>query len=112
MMESNDCLFEGWNEQTCTTHIERWPDGEVETHVVKAGHINDKPEGDKMLGDPGNCHNCLCPASHWLSPSRIWPDKQSKPIFRKVVEVAAKYRQFMGRDHEGKREWLGTQAGL
>ena len=23
MMESNDCLFEGWNEQTCTTHIER-----------------------------------------------------------------------------------------
>ncbi len=43
MMETNDCLFEGWNEQTCTTHIERWPDGEVETHVVKAGHINDKP---------------------------------------------------------------------
>jgi len=27
-----------------------------------------------------------------------------------VVEVAAKYRHYMGRDHEGKREWLGTQA--
>ena len=47
MMESNDCLFEGWNEQTCTTYIERWPDrSEAETHNVKAGVINDKPEGD------------------------------------------------------------------
>ncbi len=67
-----------------------------------------------MLGNPGNCqsvcHHCLCPASHWLLPSRIWPAKQGKSIFRKVVEVAAKYRQYMGRDHEGKREWLGTQA--
>ena len=33
-----------------TPHIERWPDkSEVETHIVRAGHINDKPEGDKML---------------------------------------------------------------
>ena len=63
-----------------------------------------------MLGDPGNCHHCFCPASHWLSPDRIWPAKQGKPIFRKVVEVAAKYTQFMGRDHEGKREWLGSQT--
>ena len=111
MMECNDCLFEGWNEQTATTHIERWPDqSEVETHITRAGHINDKPEGDKMLGDPGNCHHCFCPASHWLSPDRIWPAKQGKPIFRKVVEVAAKYTQFMGRDHEGKREWLGSQT--
>ena len=70
MMECNDCLFEGWNEQTATTHIERWPDkSEVETHIVQAGHINYKPEGDKMLGDPGNCHHCFCPASHWLNPA-------------------------------------------
>ena len=70
MMECNDCLFEGWNEQTATTHIERWPDqSEVETHITRAGHIIDKPEGDKMLGDPGNCHHCFCPASHWLNPA-------------------------------------------
>ena len=94
MMECNDCLFEGWNEQTATTHIERWPDkSEVETHIVQAGHINDKPEGDKMLGDPGNCHHCFCPTSHWLNPARSWPAKQSKPVFRKVVEAAAKYKQ-------------------
>ena len=70
MMECNDCLFEGWNEQTATTHIERWPDkSEVETHIVQAGHINYKPEVDKMLCDPGNCHHCFCPASHWLNPA-------------------------------------------
>ena len=40
MMECNDCLFEGWNEQTTTTHIERWPDkSEVEAHIVQAGNI-------------------------------------------------------------------------
>ena len=50
MMECNDLLFEGWNEQTATTHLETWPDkSEVETHIVRAGHIHDKPEGDKML---------------------------------------------------------------
>ncbi len=93
MMKSNDCLFEGWNEQTYTTHIERWPaKSEVETHIVRVGAINNKPKGDKLLGGPGNCHHCLCPASHWLSPSRIWPAKEGNPIFRKVVarEVAAK----------------------
>ena len=53
MIECNDCLFEGWNDQTCKTHIERWPDqSDVETHIVRIGHIQDKPEGDKMLGDP------------------------------------------------------------
>ena len=47
MMECNDCLFEGWNEQTAKTHIEMWPDkSEVETHIVRIGHILDKPEGD------------------------------------------------------------------
>ena len=80
MMECNDCLFEGRNEQTATTHIERWPDqSEVETHITRAGHINDKPEGDKMLGDPGKCPHCFCPASHWLNPSRSWPAQQGKP---------------------------------
>jgi hypothetical protein len=34
MMECNDCLFDGWNEQTDKTHIERWTDkSEVETHI-------------------------------------------------------------------------------
>ena len=42
MMECNDCLFEGWNEQTATPHLEVWPDkSEVETHIIRAGHIND-----------------------------------------------------------------------
>ena len=54
--------------------------------------------------DPGNCHHCFCPASHWLNPARSWPAKQGIPIFRKVVAVAAKYRQYIGRDHEWKRE--------
>ena len=71
MMECNDCLFEGWNDQTCKTHIERWPDqSEVETHIVRIGHIQDKPEGDKMLGDPGVCHTCTCPAAVFLQPAR------------------------------------------
>ena len=84
MMECNDCLFEGWNEQTATTHLEVWPDkSEVETHIVRAAHINDKPEGDKMLGDPGNCHHCLCPASHWLNPERSWPAKRGITRFRR-----------------------------
>jgi hypothetical protein len=49
MMECNDCLFEGWNEQTVTTHIEMWSDqSEVEIHFVRVGHILDKLEGDKM----------------------------------------------------------------
>ena len=34
MMECNDCLFEGWNEQTAQTHFERWPDkSEVDTPI-------------------------------------------------------------------------------
>ena len=54
MKECNDCLYEGWNVETSTTHLETWPDqSEVETHIVRVGHIQDKPEGDKMLGDPG-----------------------------------------------------------
>jgi hypothetical protein len=110
MMECNDCLFEGWNEQTAKTHIEMWPDkSEVETHIVRIGHILDKPEGDKMLGDPGVCHHCHCPASHFLRPSSNFAPKQGKAIFRKVVEVAAKHRQHIGRDEEGKRIWLGSQ---
>ena len=64
MMECNDCLFEGWNEQTATTHIELWSDqSEVETHFVR---VLDKPEGDKMLGDPGVCHtSCVQPITFW-----------------------------------------------
>ena len=65
---------------------------------------------NKMLSDPGNCPHCFSPASHWLNPSWSWPAKQGKPIFRKVVEVAAKYKQYIGRDHEEKREWLGSQT--
>jgi hypothetical protein len=35
MMECNNCLFEGWNEQTANAHIERWADkSEVETQIV------------------------------------------------------------------------------
>ena len=35
MMECNDCLFEGWNEQTAQTHFERWPDkSEVDTPII------------------------------------------------------------------------------
>ena len=63
-----------------------------------------------MLSDAGNCPHCFSPASHWLNPSRSWPAKQGKPIFRKVVEVAAKYKQYMGRDHEEKHGWLGSQT--
>jgi hypothetical protein len=71
------CLFKGRNQQTAKTHIEMWPDrSEVETHIVRIGHILeldlDKKEaflleeGDKMLGDPGVCHRCHCPrASLW-----------------------------------------------
>ena len=103
MMECNDCLFEGWNEQTAKTHIERWADkSEVETHIVRFGHIQDKQEGDKMLGDPGVCHHCYCPASHFLTPSSIFPFKQGKTMFRKVVEVAARHSRPIGRDAEGK----------
>ena len=59
MMEVNDCLYEGWNEYTRDTHCEEWPDGSsAETHIVRAGSINDKPEGDKALGSPLllSCH--------------------------------------------------------
>ena len=73
MMECNDCLYEGWNAGTAATHwhIETWPDqSEVETHIVRVCHIQDKPEGDKMLGDPGVCHTCICPAKFFLHPSR------------------------------------------
>ena len=99
MMECNNCLYEGWNEQTKTTHCERWADKlEVETHIVRIGHIQDKPEWDKMLGDPGVCHHCYCPASHFLRPSRSFPPKQGKAIFRRVVEAAAKYGRYIGRD--------------
>ena len=36
MMECNDCLYEGWNEQTKTTRCERWADKlEVETHMFE-----------------------------------------------------------------------------
>ena len=62
------------------------------------------------VGWPWNCPHCFSPASHWLNPSWSWPAKQGKPIFRKVVEVAAKYKQYIGRDHEEKREWLGSQT--
>ena len=56
MMECNDCVYEGWNEQTATMHIGIWSDkSEVETYLVQIGHILDKQEGDKMLGDPGIC---------------------------------------------------------
>ena len=62
-----------------------------------------------MLGDPGVCHSCTCPAKFFLHPSRKWPLKQGQLILKKVVEVAAKYGQFMGRDGEGKRIWTGSQ---
>ena len=101
MMECNDCLFEGWNEQTATTHIEIWSDQSVvETHFVQVGHILDKQEGDKMMGEQGVCHTCYCSASHFLTPSSPWPLKPGKAIFRKVVEVAAKYGQYMGSDED------------
>ncbi len=62
MMEVNDCLSEGWNEYTKVTNCEEWPDGlSAETHIVRAGNIVDKPEGDKALGAPGGCHHCHCP---------------------------------------------------
>ena len=84
MMECNDCLYEGWNEQTKTTHCERWADKlEVETHIVRIGHIQDKPEGDKMLGDPGVCHHCFCPASHFPRPSSSFPPKQEELLNRR-----------------------------
>jgi hypothetical protein len=103
MMECNDCLFEGWNEQTAITHIERWADkSEEETRIVRFGHIQDKQEGDKMLGDPGV-------SSHFLPLSSIFPFKQGKAMFRKVVEVAARNSRHIGRDAEGKCIWLGSQ---
>ena len=34
---------------------------------------------------------------------------EGKLILKKVVEVAAKYGQFMGRDGKGKRIWTGSQ---
>jgi hypothetical protein len=76
-MECNNCMYEGWNEQTATTHIERWPDqSEMETHMARIGHIQDKQEGDKMLGSPVGCHTCHFPASFDLTPSRSWPLRQ------------------------------------
>ena len=65
--------------------------------AVPTGRLIDKPEGDEMLDDPGNCHHCFCPASHWLNLARSWPAKPGKPIFRKVVEVAAKYKPYSER---------------
>ena len=62
-----------------------------------------------MLGDPGVCHHCYCPASHFLRPSSSFPPKQGKAIFRRVVEAAAKHGRYIGRDAEGKRKWLGSQ---
>ena len=44
-MEVNDCLYEGWNEYTKDTHCEEWPDdSSAETHIVRAGTINDKQD--------------------------------------------------------------------
>ena len=112
-MECNDCLFEGWNEQTAKTHIEMWPDkSEVETHIVRIGHILDKPEGDKMLGVPVVCHHCHCPASHFLRPSSNFAPKQGKAIFRKVVEVAAKHCHHIGRAEEGNADLGSKHAGM
>ena len=80
MMEVNDCLFEGWNEYTKGTHCEEWPDGSsAETHIVRAGSIQDKPEGDKALGSPGGCHHCYCPATKYLHPEVLFlPNFESK----------------------------------
>ena len=70
MMECNDCLFDGWDVQKTTTHLERLPDkSEVETHIFWAGHINDKPEGDKMLGDLGTVTRAIAfvqPVTGWV----------------------------------------------
>jgi hypothetical protein len=50
MMECNDCLFEGWNEQTATTHIELWSDqSEVETHFVRVGFIYGRMIHDESM---------------------------------------------------------------
>jgi hypothetical protein len=62
-----------------------------------------------MSGVPGVCHHCHCPASHFLRPSSNCSLKQGKAIFRTVVEVAAKLRQHIGLDVEGKRKWQGSQ---
>ncbi len=82
-MECNDCLFEGWNEQTCTTHLERWPGkSEVETYIIRADHINDKPEGDKMLGDP------KCTASGYSSMASEF----AGPVSAAAHQLPSSYR--------------------
>ena len=71
MMECNDCLYEGWNEQTKTTHCERWADKlEVETHIVRIGHIQDKPEGDK-------CWETLGSVTTAIAQHHIFRDHQA-----------------------------------
>jgi hypothetical protein len=90
MMEFNlnDCLFEVWDEQAAKTHIERWADkSEVETHIFRFGHIQDKQEGKKMLGDPGVCHHCYCPAPHFLTPSSIFSFKPGKQCSERLWKL-------------------------
>ncbi len=48
MMECNNCLYQGWNDQTATTHIERWLDkSEMETHMSRICHIQASRKGTK-----------------------------------------------------------------
>ena len=111
MMEVNDCLFEGWNEYTKGTHCEEWPDGSsAETHIVRAGSIQDKPEGDKALGSPGGCHHCYCPATKYLHPEVLFLPKLGSDVFSKMLKVATSPLniKFIARDAEGKRTWTGT----
>ncbi len=53
MMECNDCLYVGWNEQTCTTDLERLPqNSEVETLMVQRTQIS-FGHGQHGHGSPG-----------------------------------------------------------
>jgi len=111
MMEVNDCLYEGWNQYTKVTHCEEWPDGSsAETHIVRAGNIVDKPEGDKALGSPGGCHHCQCPPTRYLHPEVLFAPKIGSVVFAKMVEVATSPQNIglTARDVEGRRTWTGT----
>ena len=46
MMECNDCLFEGWNEKTATTHLEVWPDKSSTIPPFSSGNVTFLPARD------------------------------------------------------------------
>jgi hypothetical protein len=79
--------------------------------IVHAGHINAKPEGHTMFGDPEGCHHCYCPASSFLHPGLLCQPKIGTPIISKMLTAATRprYVGLTGRESEVKHCWLVSQ---